>query len=410
MRLSLPAQMAIGLVLGVVAGLVGPGMGIDAGWFKPLGDLFIRLIRMIVVPLVLFTLIAGAASSENVRKLGRVATKTLIYYFATTAVAVTIGLVLASILHPGIGLDLSTANLTAKEVEPPSLLTTLLNIVPMNPVESLAKGSMLQIILFAILFGFSISAVGPKARPLYDFFEMCGNVMIKLTSIVMLYAPIGVFGLMAFTVAKHGLDVLLPLAKVIGVVYLAAVIHVTCVYLPVIRLTGLKLGHFFRIMAEPLLVAFTTCSSAAALPSNMRSVRKLGASKSVSSFSIPLGNTINMDGTAIYMGVVAIFVAEIYGIPLDFTQKLTVMFMGLLASIGTMGVPGAALIMVSIIFIEIGVPLEGIALVAGIDRILDMARTTLNVLGDATAAVLVTKTEGELGIDAYVEGDDGNVI
>ncbi|MDL2207094.1 dicarboxylate/amino acid:cation symporter [Desulfovibrio sp. OttesenSCG-928-F20] len=408
--MSLPAQMAIGLVLGVVVGLAAPAMGIDAGWFKPLGDLFIRLIRMVVVPLVLFTLIAGAASSENVRKLGRVATKTLVYYFATTAVAVTLGLVLASFLHPGLGLDLSTANLTAKQVQPPSLLETILNIVPMNPMESLVKGSMLQIIVFAILFGFSISAIGPKARPLYDFFEMCGNVMIKLTSLVMLYAPIGVFGLMAFTVARHGLDVLLPLAKVIGVVYLGAVIHVTCVYMPIIRYTGLKLSHFFKIMTEPLLVAFTTCSSAAALPSNMRSVRKLGASKAVSSFSIPFGNTINMDGTAIYMGVVAIFVAEVYGIPLDFSQKMTVMLMGLLASIGTMGVPGAALIMVSIIFIEIGVPLEGIALVAGIDRILDMARTTLNVLGDATAAVLVTKTEGELGADEYIEGDDANVI
>lgn len=397
--------MAIGMALGIGAGLAAPVLGLDAGWFKPLGDLFIRLIRMVVVPLVLFTLIAGAASSENVRKLGRVASKTLVYYFVTTAIAVCIGLGLADILHPGLGLDLSTAGLTAQEIAPPGLLATLLSIVPMNPVESLAKGSMLQIILFAILFGLSISAVGPRARPLYDFFEMCGAVMIKLTGFVMLYAPIGVFGLMAYTVAAHGLAVLLPLAKVIGVVYLAAAIHVGCIYLPVIRYTGVDFRRFFTVMAEPLLVAFTTCSSAAALPSNMRSVRKLGASKAVSSFSIPLGNTINMDGTAIYMGVAAIFVAEIYGIPLDVSQKLTVMLIGMLASIGTMGVPGAALIMVSMVFIEIGVPLEGIALVAGIDRVLDMARTTLNVLGDATAAVFVTKTEGELGLESYEEGD-----
>ena len=406
MRISLPVQMGIGLVLGVVAGLLAPMAGIDASYFKPLGQLFIGLIRMVVVPLVLFTLIAGAASSEDIRKLGRVATKVMVYYFVTTGIAVLIGLILAVIFEPGVGLNLSMEGLQAKAVTPPGLVDTLINIVPLNPIKSLADGNMLQVIFFAIMFGFSISVIGEKVRPLYHFFEMAGDVMIKLTSIVMLYAPIGVFGLMATTVATHGLAVLMPLIKVVGVMYVAALIHVCVVYLPLVNYTKVGIKNFFRALAEPLIVAFTTCSSAAALPSNIRSVRQLGATKSVASFSIPLGNTINMDGTAIYMGVTTIFVAEIYGISLSVTQMATVVLMGMLAAIGTMGVPGAALIMVSMIFVQIGIPLEGIALIAGIDRILDMARTTLNVLGDATGAVFVTKTEGELGTEPFTGADD----
>ena len=198
----------------------------------------------------------------------------------------------------------------------------------------------------------------------------------------------------------------MPLFKVVGVMYVAALIHVSIVYLPLVNYTKVGIANFFRALAEPLIVAFTTCSSAAALPSNIRSTRQLGATKAVASFSIPLGNTINMDGTAIYMGVTTIFVAEIYGISLSVAQMATVVLMGMLAAIGTMGVPGAALIMVSMIFVQIGIPLEGIALIAGIDRILDMARTTLNVLGDATGAVFVTKTEGELGSEPFTGADD----
>lgn len=406
MRISLPVQMGIGMALGIGAGVLAPVMGIDASWFKPLGQLFINLIRMVVVPLVLFTLIAGAASSEDIRKMGRVATKVLLYYFVTTAIAVSIGLLMSSLFEPGVGLSLSTEGLTAKQVTPPSLVDTLLNIVPLNPMKSLADGNMLQVIFFAIMFGFSISLVGEKARPLYHFFETAGDVMIKLTSIVMHYAPIGVFGLMAYTVANHGLAVLMPLIKVIGVMYVAALIHISITYLPLVRYTNVGIRHFFRTLAEPLIVAFTTCSSAAALPSNIRSTRKLGATKAVSSFAIPLGNTINMDGTAIYMGVTTVFVAEIYGIDLNLAQMLTVVLMGTLAAVGTMGVPGAALIMISMIFVQIGIPLEGIALIAGIDRVLDMARTTLNVLGDATGAVLITKTEGELGKEPFADDDD----
>ena len=393
-RISLPAQMAIGMILGVVAGLAAPSMGFDVAWFKPIGQLFINLIRMVVVPLVLATIVAGAASVGDLSKLGRLASKTLIYYFCTTAVAVFIGLVFANIINPGEGLSLSTEGLKAQSVQQaPRMMDVFLGIVPINPIDAMSKGNMLQVIFFAILFGFALSMLGERGRPAFVFFDACAEVMIKVTGIVMHYAPIGVFGLMAFTVANHGLSVLLPLIKLVGVMYLACLIQVLVVYLPCARIAGLSPGTFLKGLSEPLMISFSTCSSAAALSSNLLAVQKLGAARSVSSFSIPLGNTINMDGAAIYMGVAAIFAADVYGIPMPVDKQLTVILLAVLASIGSMGVPGAALIMITMVFTQVGIPLEAIALIAGVDRIMDMARTTINVLGDATGAVLISKLE-----------------
>ncbi|WP_298067931.1 dicarboxylate/amino acid:cation symporter [uncultured Mailhella sp.] len=394
-RISLPLQMAIGMLLGILAGIAAPAVGFDPAWFKPIGQLFINLIRMVVVPLVIATIIAGAASVGDVSKLGRVASKTLIYYFATTAIAVTIGLILANLVAPGEGLNLAKDGLQAKAASSPKLVDVFLNIVPLNPVDSMSKGNMLQVIFFAMLFGFGLSAVGERGKTVLSFFDGCGEVMIKVTNIVMIYAPIGVFGLIAFTVASHGLAVLLPLVKVIGVVYVACIFHVLICYIPLIRVCGLSPATFLRMISAPVMIAFTTCSSAAALSTNLIQVQKLGASKPVSSFSIPLGNTINMDGTAVYMGVVAVFVAELYGIPLPLDKQFEVILVGVLASIGTVGVPGAGLLMSTIVFTQVGIPLEGIAIVAGIDRILDMCRTSVNVLGDATGAIVVSRWEGD---------------
>ena len=349
-KMGLPLQMGIGMVLGRLMGTLAPKLGISAAFFKPFGDLFINLVRMVVVPLVLATLVSGAASVGDVGRLGRVAAKTLVFYFATTALAVAIGLVLGNIM----------------------------GIVPLNPVDALAKGNILQIIFFAVLVGMAISLCGDKAKPAAAFFDAMSEVMIRVTSMVMHYAPIGVFALMAYTVSNHGLEVLLPLIKLIGMMYLGCLIHVIITYLPCIRYAGLKPGTFFRGLSAPLLTSFTTCSSAAALSTNLTCVQKLGASRSVSSFSIPLGNTINMDG-----------------MPLPLDQQISVLLIALLASVGTMGVPGAALIMLSMIFTHVGIPLEAIALVAGIDRVMDMARTTINVLGDATAAIFISRTEND---------------
>ena len=318
-----------------------------------------------------------------------------------------IGLVLANIFQPGSGLSISTEGLKAKEVAPPTLIDVFLNIVPINPIEALSKGNMLQIIFFALLFGFGLSVIGDKGKQVLHFFDGAADVMIKVTGFVMLYAPIGVFGLISYTVSQHGLKVLLPLGKLILVSAIASVLHVIICYSPLVKyVVRIPLPTFFRGVFEPWLIAFTTCSSAAALPTNLQSVRRLGASKGVASFSIPLGNTINMDGTAIYMGVAAVFAAEVYGIPLTLSDQLTVMLMGLLASIGTAGVPGAGLIMVSLVFTQISIPLEALALIAGIDRVLDMIRTSINVLGDATGALLVSKLEGDLNTEPFAENED----
>ena len=396
-RISLPTQMAIGMALGIVAGMVAPDMG---STFKPLGQLFINLIRMVVVPLVLCTIVAGSASVGDINKLGRVASKTLIYYFGTTAVAVVLGLVFANIFNPGEGLNIATEGLKAKSATPPKMVDVFLNIIPLNPIDAMGKGNMLQVIFFAMLFGFGLSAVGERGKTVYAFFDGAAETMIKVTNMVMIYAPVGVFGLIAFTVSKHGADVLLPLIKVIGVMYIACLVHVLVCYLPLVRVSGITIGHFFKLLSAPLMIAFTTCSSAAALATNLIQCQKLGASKPVASFSLPLGNTINMDGTAVYMGVVAIFVAEIYGIPMPFDKQFQVLATGILASIGSVGVPGAGLIMSTIVFTQVGIPLEGIAIIAGIDRVMDMARTTMNVLGDATGAIVVSKWEGELDPEA----------
>ena len=398
-RISLPTQMAIGMGLGIIAGLFAPSMGIDASWFKPLGQLFINLIRMVVVPLVLCTIVAGAASVSDINKLGRVASKTLIYYFCTTAVAVVIGLIFANIFNPGEGVAL-TEGLKANAANPPKMVDVFLNIVPINPIDAMSKGNMLQVIFFAMLFGFGLSAIGERGKTCLAFFDGAAEVMIKVTNMVMIYAPIGVFGLIAFTVANHGASVLLPLIKVIGVMYLACLVHVFVCYIPLVRYSGITVGHFFNMLSAPLMIAFTTCSSAAALATNLIQCQKMGASKPVSSFSLPLGNTINMDGTAVYMGVVAIFVAEIYGIDMPFDKQLQVLATGVLASIGSVGVPGAGLIMSTIVFTQVGIPLEGIAIIAGIDRVMDMARTSMNVLGDATGAIFVSKWEGEFDPEA----------
>ena len=396
-RISLPTQMAIGMALGIAAGMLFPDMG---STFKPLGQLFINLIRMVVVPLVLCTIVAGSASVGDINKLGRVASKTLIYYFGTTAVAVVLGLVFANIFNPGEGLNIATEGLKAKSATPPKMVDVFLNIIPLNPIDAMGKGNMLQVIFFAMLFGFGLSAVGERGKATYAFFDGAAETMIKVTNMVMIYAPVGVFGLIAFTVANHGASVLLPLIKVIGVMYIACLVHVMVCYLPLVRVSGITVGQFFKVLSAPLMIAFTTCSSAAALATNLIQCQKLGASKPVASFSLPLGNTINMDGTAVYMGVVAIFVAEIYGIPMPFDKQFQVLATGILASIGSVGVPGAGLIMSTIVFTQVGIPLEGIAIIAGIDRVMDMARTTMNVLGDATGAIVVSKWEGELDPEA----------
>ena len=368
------------------------------GVFYIVGQGFIRLMRMLVVPLVFCSIVCGSMAVGDTKKLGSVGVKTLIFYLCTTALAITVALTIANIFNPGKGLDMSQIQVTStvsETTQSMSMTETLLDIIPVNIFNSLSEGNMLQIIVFALILGVILANMGDRVDIVKNFFGQFNDIMMEMTNMVMMYAPIGVFGLMAYTVSMHGLSVLLPLIKLVLVMYLACILQILIVYLPCVKVTGLTPSRFLKGLASPMMIAFTTCSSAAALSTTLLSVQKLGASRSVSSFSIPLGNTINMDGAAIYMGIAAIFAAEVYGIPMPLDRQLTVILLAVLASIGSMGVPGAALIMITMVFTQVGIPLEAIALVAGVDRIMDMARTTINVLGDATGALFVSKLESD---------------
>lgn len=404
--MGLAMQMLIGLVLGVIVGMFLDSQ-FATTYVKPFGDLFIRLIRMVVVPLVFATLVAGAAGISDVSKLGRVAIKTLVIFMVTSAIAVIFGLLIANIIDPGIGLTLSTEGLKAAQVKAPSFVQTLLDIVPINPMEAFAKGSILQIIFFAIMFGFCLNFLGEKGKPVYHFFDIVGNLMIHMTQVVMRYAPIGVFALMAVVVSQHGLAVLLPLGKLILASFIATALLIILIYIPIVMfIIRIPLGEYFKSIFEPWLIAFTTCSSAAAMAANLVASRRLGATNSIASFAVPLGNTINMNGTAVYMGVCAVFAAQIYDLPLTMGDQVIVVITGVLAAVGTAGVPGAGLIMSTLVFTQIGIPLEVIALIAGVDRVLDMIRTSINVVGDSTTALMVSRMEGELGSEPFEE-DEG---
>ncbi|GAB6097946.1 dicarboxylate/amino acid:cation symporter [Desulfatiferula olefinivorans] len=392
-------KIFIGLFLGVIAGLV---LQEKAVLLKPLGTLFINAIKMLIVPLIFSSLIVGMTSMKDSRQLGRIGVKTLVIYLCTTAVAVTIGIGVSRLIQPGAGMTIDANHVFAAK-EAPSFIDTLVNIIPNNPIGALSSGHVLQIIVFAIFIGIAINITGQKAEPAKQFAEAVAEVMYTLTGLVMKAAPYGVFALMAYVVGQYGIQTLLPLAKVIAAVYIGAVIHVLLVYGGGVAIVGkLNPVRFFKGIADAQMVAFTTTSSSGTLPATIRCTQdNLGVSKGISSFVLPLGATINMDGTAIYQGVCAVFVAQACGVELTLANYITLILASTLASIGTAGVPGAGLIMLSVTLTSIGLPMEGIAIIAGIDRVLDMARTTVNVTGDAMTALLIAKSEGELDEAVY---------
>lgn len=394
--MHLSYKILIGLVLGVIAGLVaGPASApLLKVWVAPVGTFFINLIKMIIVPVVLASLICGAAALGDVKKLGRIGAKVMTFYLLTTAFAVSLGLFLGQIMQPGKGLVLPAgAKVAAKEAPPISQV--LVNLVPANPFQAMVSADMLQVIVFAIFIGVGITLVGERAKPVEAFFDGLAEVTYKIIDVIMNFAPIGVFALIMPVVAVNGPKVLLPLASVIAAVYIGCLLHMAVVYSGSVSiLGGMSPVRFFKGIFPAMLVAFSTCSSSATLPVNMKCTQEnLGVNKDISSFCLPLGATVNMDGTALYQGVCALFVAQVYGIDLSMGQYITIILTGTLASIGTAGVPGAGLIMLTMVLQSVGLPLEGIALVAGIDRVLDMIRTTVNITGDAAACVVIQRSE-----------------
>lgn len=394
-KIPLVWKIAIGFVAGILAGVA---FGEKISVIAPVGTIFIALLQMLVVPLVFSSLVVGTASIGDPLSLGRVGVKTLALYLVTTAIAIAIGLTLGNIINPGAGMGLG-ADLSAFQIPtPPKIGQVIIDLFPKNPVASMAQANMLQIIVFALFLGMAAIFAGEKGKPLINVMDSLAEAMYKLTGMVMQVAPYGVFALIATTVAKYGISVMAPFGKVIFAVYLGCFLHAAIVYSGLLTIWAhFSPLRFFKGVQEASIMAFVTRSSGATLPVNMRVTQEnLGVSEKIASFVLPLGATINMDGTALYQGVCALFVAQAFGIELSIGAQLGILLTATLASIGTAGVPGAGLIMLTLVLTQAGLPVEGVGLLAGIDAVLDMARTSINITGDAAVAVVVAKTEGEL--------------
>lgn len=394
-KMSLAMQIFIALVLAIAAGLLLQRYAQFAEtYIKPFGTIFLNLLKFIVVPIVLFSIMCGIISMRDIKKVGAIGLKTVVYYMCTTAFAITFGLISGNLfkkLFPVI----ATTDLSYEIGEKTSLMDTIVNIFPSNFISPMVEANMLQVIVMAILIGFAIILVGDEkndriitaCNDLNDIFMKCMEMILKLS-------PVGVFCLLCPVVAANGATIIGSLAMVLLAAYVCYVIHAVIVYsLAVKTLGGISPVTFFKEMLPAIMFAFSSASSVGTLPINMECTEKLGVSKEISSFILPLGATINMDGTAIYQGVCAIFIASCYGIHLTLPQMLTIIFTATLASIGTAGVPGAGMVMLAMVLTSVGLPVDGIALVAGVDRIFDMGRTTVNITGDASCCVVVSNLE-----------------
>jgi Na+/H+-dicarboxylate symporter len=400
-------QRVVGaLLLGIVTGLA---WGSEAEQIKWIGDLFIRAIKMLIVPLIFFSLVSGIAALGDLRKLGNVGGKALILFVTTAIISISLGLTMGTIFQPGIGLDITLpAGVAIPEPATTSPTEMILSLIPENPVMTMAQGQILPLIIFAMLFGIALLMAGDEAAPLVRAVDAGSAVMQKMTMLVMELTPFGVFALMAWVAGTFGFEALLPLAQMVALNYAGCFIIILIVY-PVILKTIAKLPviDFYRGIVDAQAVAFSTASSNAALPVTLRCVqRNLGVSKSVASFTVALGATINMNGTAMYLGLVALFGAQLFGIELTWTSYFLIAITATLGSVGAAGIPGSGLVMMSLVLSSIGVPLETIAFVAGINHIMDMMRTMTNVTGDATVAVAVGRMANEIDVEEYISVDD----
>ena len=393
--LPLATQIFIGLVLGIIAGLIC--MATDCvpfanEYIKPFGTIFLNLIKFIVVPIVLSTIIVGIISLKDIKTVGVIGIKTICFYIATTAFAVTVGLIISNLFKGTYGV-LQTSGLVYWAKEAPSIMDTIIAIFPSNAFTPLQSATMLQVIVIAIFFGFGIILSKEKGKPMANVVESFADVAIQIMSFIIKLSPYGVFCLITPVVAENGPKVLGSLALVILCAYIGYILHAVIVYSIAVKTMG-KMSPltFFKGMMPAIIFAFSSASSVGTMPLNMECARKLSAKKSVISFIIPLGATINMDGTAIYQGVCSIFIASCFGIDLTMSQMIVIVLTATLASIGTAGVPGAGMIMLAMVLQSVGLPVEGIALVAGIDRIFDMGRTAVNITGDAACAICVSKS------------------
>lgn len=384
------AGLAAGIAVGV---LLTAQPDIANNYIKPFGTLYLNLLKFIVVPIVLFSIMEGVISMQDIKKVGSIGGKTIVFYLTTTGLAVTLGLIVTNIFKGGFP-RLSTSALEYEAAPAPGFMQTLLDIFPSNVIKPLLDSSMLQIIFIALLFGFATIASGKKGEAFGQFITSGNDVSLMAMSFIIKTTPIGVFCLIVPVVAVNGPQILGSLAYVLLISYLCYILHAVLVYSISVRaLAGMSPAVFFKGVLPTMLVAFSSASSLGALPINLDCVKKLGVKKEIASFVLPLGATINMDGTAIYQGVCAIFIASCYGVQLTLSQQLIIVLTAVLASIGTAAVPGSGMIMLAMVLQSVGLPVEGIALIAGVDRISDMGRTTVNAIGDAACAVVVNHLE-----------------
>jgi len=408
-KLSLAWQILIGLILGIAIGALLNHFSAEKAWWisnvlQPAGDIFIRLIKMIVIPIVISSLVVGIAGVGDAKKLGRIGLKTILYFEVVTTIAILVGLVLANVFQPGAGIDMSTLGTvdiskyaaTAAEVtHEHAFIETILNLIPSNIFAAMARGEMLPIIFFSVLFGLGLSSLNAELRdPLVKTFQGVSESMFKVTHMIMNYAPIGVFALIAVTVANFGFASLVPLAKLVVLVYAAILFFAFAVLGLIAKLFGFSVIKLMRIFKDELVLAYSTASSETVLPRVIEKMEAYGAPKAICSFVVPTGYSFNLDGSTLYQSIAAIFIAQLYGIDLSISQQLLLVLTLMVTSKGIAGVPGVSFVVLLATLGSVGIPLEGLAFIAGVDRVMDMARTALNVIGNALAVLVISRWEG----------------
>ncbi|WPC43641.1 cation:dicarboxylate symporter family transporter [Clostridium sp. JS66] len=402
-KVALATQIVIGLVLGVVVGAVFYGNPAVSTYLQPIGDIFLRLIKMIVVPIVFSALVVGIAGGGDIKQVGKLGVKTIVYFEVVTTVAIILGLVIGNVIHPGTGIDMhsliksnvSSYMNTAQTVSHHSFADTFINIVPTNIVDSLAKGDMLAIIFFSVMFGLGVSAIGEKGKPVLAVCQGIADTMFWVTNQIMKTAPFGVFALIGVTVSKFGVKSLIPLGKLAITTYGAMFFFVLVVLGCIAKFVGTSIITLIKVLKDELILAYSTASSETVLPRIMEKMEKFGCPKSIATFVVPTGYSFNLDGSTLYQAIAALFIAQLYGMHLPILTQINLVVVLMLTSKGIAGVPGVSFVVLLATLGSVGIPVEGIAFIAGIDRILDMARTAVNVCGNSLAVVVVSKWEGK---------------
>ncbi|MBP0723667.1 cation:dicarboxylase symporter family transporter [Bacillus sp. RG28] len=401
-KVGLAWQIFIGLVLGIVVGGVFYGNPHVTQYLQPIGTVFIHLIKMIVIPIVVSSIIVGVAGVGDIKSVGRLGGKTILYFEIVTTIAILVGLLAANIFHPGTGIDrshlaksdISAYVTTAKTTETHSMVDTFVNIVPTNIMQSLSNGDMLPIIFFSVMFGLGVAAIGEKGIPILNFFKGTAEAMFYVTNQIMKVAPFGVFALIGVTVSTFGLSSLIPLGKLALVVYGSMIFFIVVVMGLIAKIAGYNIFKLLKYLKDEILLGYSTASSETVLPKIMEKMENLGCPKAITSFVIPTGYSFNLDGSTLYQAIAALFIAQMYGIHLSITHQITLVLVLMITSKGIAGVPGVSFVVLLATLGSVGIPVEGLAFIAGIDRILDMARTVVNIVGNSLAALVITKWEG----------------